>query len=185
MTRAKGRRVMPGQDATPRELREGQSEVVDKPVGFYNIQDGQKGRDGGPYLDHIERQQAEIARAYREDREPVDLNGTLPAAQGTFLVHANAVPDNSYSNPSMGAAPGLDLSVKDETFMGAKHLADPLAVLPVDTRTTAPAPDSGDPDRIVTSTNDETGVVEQTTVPNANESNLVRSNKTDENTKDK
>ncbi len=183
MTRAKGRRVMPGQDATPQSLREGQNEVPDRPTGFYNIQDGQKGRDGGPYLDHVERQQAEIHRAYREDREPADLNGTLPAAQGTTMVIASRVPDNDYSNPSMAQAPGLDLSLKDETFQEAKHLADPISVLPVDTRTTAPADDSGDADRNIASVNQESGSVEQTTVPNKDEDNLARSNKTDDKTK--
>ena len=133
------------QDSTPQYLREqAAGDSVDR--GFYNIQDGQKGRDGGPYLDHVERQQAEIRRAQREDREPEDLNGPLPASVGTVQVVAALVPDNPYSNPSMAAAPGLETAIDDSTYE-ADHLASPIQVLPVDLRT-EPAddtPDSGSP----------------------------------------
>lgn len=138
---------MPGQDSTPQYLRE-QADNPDGVVqrGFYNIQDGQKGRDGGPYLDHIERQQAEIQRAYAEDREPEDLNGPLSASTGTMQVVAQLVPDNPYSNPSMLAAPGLETSLSDETYE-ADHLADPLGVYPVDlgTEPNDDTPESGSP----------------------------------------
>ncbi len=135
------------QDATPRALRE-QDEAKEnggtRQVGFYNIQDGQKGRDGGPYLDHVERQQAEVYRAFREEREPEDLNGTLPPAVGTFTTIARQVPDNPYSNPSMAAAPGLELTVTDKTYRTNKNLADPMQVLDVDYNTEPPEPTGRD-----------------------------------------
>lgn len=133
------------QDATPLSLRR-QAEVGEqgtKDIGFYNAQDGQKGRDGGPYLDHVERQQAELVRAFREEREPEDMNGALPPSTGTSLRVAGLVEDNPYSNPSMAEAPGLALTVNDDTFGGDSNLADPIQVLPVDFGTKAPE-DSGE-----------------------------------------
>lgn len=170
------------QDATPMGLRKENKEKKDKKTGFYNIQDGQKGRDGGPYLDHQERQQAEVIRAFREEREPEDLNGPLPAAQGTMLVTAPLVPDNPYSNPSMAAAPGLMEVVDDSTFADSDNLADPISVLPVDTRTTDPEgetlgePDSGDPYKI----SDGDG---NSFVPAKDHPVVAQSNKTDADTK--
>lgn len=162
---------MPGQDSTPLSFREENVENEARETGFYNIQDGQKGRDGGPYLDHQERVQAEIQRAFREDREP-KLDGPLPAAIGTVLVTAPLVPENSLtSNPSMAYAPGLESAVSDETYKDAKHLADPIAVLPVDTRTEVSADDSGDPYRVTSKTG--------TTLPNADNPVVRASNKSD------
>lgn len=131
---------MPGADATPLSMRNAEKAkdnggILD--VGYYNAQDGQKGRDGGPYLDHVERQQAEIRRAYNENREPADLNGPLPATVGTMLVTANLVVDNNFSNPSMKDAPGL-LNVIDDVTYDNDTLASPVQVLPVDYRTEAP-----------------------------------------------
>lgn len=68
-------------------------------VNFYNIHDGLRGRDGGPYLDQMEREAAEIQRAKVEDREP-DLDNPGSSA-GTPLVPISQVPDNIYANPSM------------------------------------------------------------------------------------
>lgn len=131
---------MPGADATPLSLRNAEkakdNDGVIK-VGYYNAQDGQKGRDGGPYLDHIERQQAEIRRAYQEDREPDDLDGPLPPSVGTLLVTAALLQDNPYSNPSMKDAPGLVNVIDDDTF-DDDTLASPIQVLPVDLGTEAP-----------------------------------------------
>lgn len=39
-------------------------------INLYNVNDGITGRDGGPYLDHVEAEQAEIVRARREGRQP-------------------------------------------------------------------------------------------------------------------
>ena len=131
---------MPGADATPLSIRNAEKAKDNGgilEVGYYNAQDGQKGRDGGPYLDHIERQQAEIRRAYNENREPADLNGPLPATVGTLLVSANRVVDNDFSNPSMKDAPGL-LNVIDDATYDNDTLASPIQVLPVDLRTEVP-----------------------------------------------
>lgn len=114
-------------------------------TGFYNAQDGLKARDGGPYLDHENRKVAEIRRAQQEGREPVDLNGPLPADVGTTLVVAGLVQDNSnYSNPSMATRPGFEIVLTDDV-MGSTEFnpqtdqagfADPISVLPVDTSDT-------------------------------------------------
>lgn len=134
------------QDATPASLRD-QDKAKENggtlEVGFYNIQDGQKGRDGGPYLDHVERQNAELRRAFAEDREPEDLLDALPPAVGTVSVTAGLVPDNPYSNPSMALAPGLAQTVTDDTFGGDPNLADPMQKLSVDFSQEAPE-DSGE-----------------------------------------
>jgi len=134
------------QDATPASLREGGAEDPETDqieLGFYNIQDGQKGRDGGPYLDHVERQASEIVRAFHEEREPEDLNGPLPASVGTVQVTAALVPDNPYSNPSMAAAPGLAQTIDDSTFE-SDNLADPIQVLPVNTASEPPEDEGED-----------------------------------------
>lgn len=55
-----------------------------KEVNLYNIHDGLRKRDGGPYLDEVEREQAELRRARIENRKP-DLN-TPGASAGTPLV---------------------------------------------------------------------------------------------------
>lgn len=53
-------------------------------VPLYNAQHGKTPRTGGPYLDDVEREQAEIRRAKMENREP-DLDNPPPTA-GTVLV---------------------------------------------------------------------------------------------------
>ena len=53
-------------------------------VPLYNAQHGKTPRTGGPYLDDVEREQAEIRRAKIENREP-DLDNPPPTA-GTVLV---------------------------------------------------------------------------------------------------
>lgn len=53
-------------------------------VALYNAQHGKTPRTGGPYLDDVEREQAEIRRAKVEGREP-DLDNPPPTA-GTVLV---------------------------------------------------------------------------------------------------
>ena len=132
MPRAEGRRV------------EKMSDDKEKEVGFYNVHDGLKGRDGGPYLDHIERQAAEVARARLEDREPADPWGVLPATAGTPLLVASQIVDNSLtSNPSMASKPTLAAVLDDEALGKGKpwgELSDvsftsPVSVAKIDTRT--------------------------------------------------
>lgn len=137
---------MKRQDSTPQYLREqAQSENGQIERGFFSAQDGQKGRDGGPYLDVVEREAAELRRADFEDREP-DLDNPGPTV-GTQLVVAAQVDNNIYSNPSMAAAPGIENSQNDELFQSSDHLASPVQVLPVDLRTEPDddTPESGSP----------------------------------------
>lgn len=53
-------------------------------VDLYDAAEGKQARSGGPYLDQIEREQAERRRAKLEGREP-DLDNP-PAVAGTVLV---------------------------------------------------------------------------------------------------
>lgn len=151
MGRAKGRRllserrVMPRRKAVDEDLDETVSETPEsKDLGFYNPHDGIKGRDGGPYLDYVEREQQEKVRAAKEDREPV-TDGSTPAVAGTPLVVASELVDNSkVSNPSRANAPGLDALLRDEDLGEDDYMADPVSVLPVSTGNTPP-PDKLDP----------------------------------------
>lgn len=139
MGRAKGRRLDSERRVMPKarntdETPDGDVQVSadeTKDLGFYNPHDGLKGRDGGPYLDFVEREQQEKVRANKENREPV-TGGETPAVAGTPLVPANQVVDNSVmSNPSRFAAPGLEVALSDDTFTDTDFLADPVSVLPV------------------------------------------------------
>ena len=113
-----------------------------KDRGFFNPHDGVKGRDGGPYLDFVEREAAEKVRAQKEDREP-ETGGNVPAVAGTPLVTVGQLVDNStFSNPSRAAAPGLETAVSDENFEDEDYLADPVSVLPVSVGTEPPADDN-------------------------------------------
>ena len=125
MSRSDGRRVL----------------KMTKEVGFYNAQDGLKGRDGGPYLDADNRRVAELRRAAAEGREPEDLYGKLPADVGTTLVIAAQVQDNSvHSNPSMAVRTGFETVLTDQALAAGEYsedqkdvsFADPISVLPVD-----------------------------------------------------
>lgn len=53
-------------------------------VKFYNVNDGLTGRDGGPYMDQVDAEQAEIVRAKIEGRSPNLKNP--PAIAGQVLV---------------------------------------------------------------------------------------------------
>lgn len=72
-------------------------------VPLYNPHDGLTGRDGGPYLDEVERRNAEIVRAAKEKRDP-DFDNA-PATAGTPLVTGPVLANiaNPSSNPSMEA----------------------------------------------------------------------------------
>lgn len=69
-------------------------------VDLFNPHDGLTGRDGGPYLDEVERRNAETIRAAKENRKPDYDNA--PATAGTPLVTAAqlAAKDGVNSNPS-------------------------------------------------------------------------------------
>ena len=62
---------------------------------LYNPNDGLHGRDGGPYLDQVQREAAEKQIAFREGREPDYDN--LPLTAGTPLVSGEVLLD--ISNP--------------------------------------------------------------------------------------
>lgn len=142
MGRAKGRRLAQERRVMPKTKNQADETPVSsdetKDLGFYNPHDGVKGRDGGPYLDYVEREQAEIVRANKEGRDPV-FDGSTPAVAGTPLVPANQVVDNSVmSNPSRAAAPGLEVAISDDTFNDEDFLADPVTTLPVSVGTEVP-----------------------------------------------
>jgi len=79
-------------------------------VDLYNQHEGMRGRDGGPYLDEVEKVQAERTRqtiSNSEEEPNADLSGSLrevvkelPAGAGTPLVTKARVVDNTFSNPS-------------------------------------------------------------------------------------
>ena len=62
---------------------------------LYDVNKGVNGRDGGPYLDEIEAQEAERRRAFIENREP-DLDNPGPY-QGSVLVDAETLIQNHNS----------------------------------------------------------------------------------------
>lgn len=101
--------------------------MAEKDLNLYDVNNGVRGRDGGPYLDDEQKMRAETVRAKVEGREPdYDNPG---ATAGTQLRIAELVPDNVYANPSMQGAPGpqaiLDMHADDKNF-----LANPVAVVP-------------------------------------------------------
>jgi hypothetical protein len=91
---------------------------VTKPL--YNPHDGLTGRDGGPYLDQVERKYAEERRAQVEGREPDFENA--PATAGTPLVTSGQLVNmlNPASNPSQQVADptvvGVELMTKNKDY---------------------------------------------------------------------
>lgn len=91
-------------------------------VDLFNPHDGLTGRDGGPYLDEVERRNAETIRAAKEDREPDYDNA--PAVAGTPLVTGATLANiaNPASNPSQNVT-GLpvlnpsDVAAKDDNLL--------------------------------------------------------------------
>lgn len=75
--------------------------MATRTVELFNPHDGLTGRDGGPYLDEVERRNAETIRAAAEKREPDYDNA--PAVAGTPLVTGAVLANiaNPSSNPSM------------------------------------------------------------------------------------
>ena len=150
MSRSNGRRVlkMTSPDKGGEYVTTAPSDEATE-LGFYNPHAGLKGRDGGPYLDEVLRERAEVNRAKLEGREPDFEN--LPAEAGTPLVPATQVIDNSVmSNPSMANHPGFeriltDGAIGDRHDEAAVSTTTPVAVLPVDTRTEPDAEQVNDP----------------------------------------
>lgn len=75
------------------ELEETQEETQedDGSIKLYDANQGRTPRTGGPYVDEIERRQAEILRAQVEGREP-DLDNPPPTV-GTQLVTQDKLVD--------------------------------------------------------------------------------------------
>lgn len=100
-------------------------------VDLFNPHDGLTGRDGGPYLDEVERRNAETIRAAKEDRKP-DYD-KAPATAGTPLVTGAVLAQiaNPASNPSMEAqvaAPateGVDKLVRNKDSLLTKFASRP------------------------------------------------------------
>lgn len=81
-------------------------------VNLYNPHDGLTGRDGGPYLDEVERRNAETIRAAKEGREPDYDNAAATA--GTPLVTGPVLAQiaNPASNPSQQQADPMAAGVQ-------------------------------------------------------------------------
>lgn len=80
------------EDQKVQELREAGSGIKEsetKKVALYNANDGVVGRDGGPYLDLVEMERAEVIRARKEDREPETDHAAMASTPGIQLVPAN------------------------------------------------------------------------------------------------
>lgn len=97
------------------------------PEKLYNPHDGLGKRDGGPYLDQIELEQAEIRRAKVEGREPdfENLQGTAgvrlvtaeelvkyPKKPENWIPDAAAMVDALADNPDVGPSPVGELPVE-------------------------------------------------------------------------
>jgi hypothetical protein len=83
-------------------------------VGLYNAQEGLVTRSGGPYLDDLERENAEVKRARIEGREP-DLVNPGPHV-GTLLVTKDQLVERDASR-SHGLAMGTEPNVEPmETY---------------------------------------------------------------------
>lgn len=89
-------------------------------VDFYSAHEGTHGRDGGPYLDEVERiNQERVRQAIPNSEEApnadlsasrADILAAIPGSAGTPLVTEASRVDNSYGNPSV-------LRHTDKTFI--------------------------------------------------------------------
>jgi hypothetical protein len=133
-----------------------------KETNLFNPHDNLTGRDGGPYLDLVERERAEVLRAKVEDREP-DFDNA-PAVAGTPLVTGPqlAAMANPASNPSQSnfdpAARAVDAMAESEDFpvTAVQTLDMPDLSAPSEYRAADPTIRSVDGD-----SNDEPVIVEQ------------------------
>lgn len=81
--------INPDYDVEKLDVNKDVAEDGTTTVHLYNAAHGKTPRTGGPYLDDVEREQAEERRAKIEGREP-DLDNA-PAAVGTVLVPKSAL----------------------------------------------------------------------------------------------
>lgn len=99
---------------------------------LYDVNKG-FGRDGGPYMDEVDRRQAEVNRARVEGREP-DLDNPPPIA-GSQLVDAKTLVQqyNPASHPSMDSgsalAAAVDLAADDPDHPLTADAAVPAEVV--------------------------------------------------------
>src|ERR1044072_5229181 len=75
-------------------------------LDLYDVNKGLTKRDGGPYLDQVERERDEVVRAAREGREP-DL-ANAPVSVGTVLVPKHYLRENDASNSHVSEAAELE-----------------------------------------------------------------------------
>lgn len=108
--------------------------MADNDVKMYDVNQG-FGRDGGPYMDEVDRRQAEVNRARVEGREP-DLDNPPPIA-GTQLVDAATLVDqyNPASHPSMDSGAALAAAV-DLAADDPDHPLQSVAAIPAEVATT-------------------------------------------------
>ena len=82
-------------------------------MDLYNVNDGLTGRDGCPYLDQIEQERAEIARAKVEGREPnLEAPGGCAGTvyvTGEQLLHTESL--NNVPSQNLKAKAALELAV--------------------------------------------------------------------------
>jgi hypothetical protein len=81
--------INPDYDVEKLDVNKDVAEDGTTTVHLYNAAHGKTPRTGGPYLDDVEREEAEIRRAKVEGREP-DLENP-PASAGTVLVPKSAL----------------------------------------------------------------------------------------------
>jgi hypothetical protein len=93
---------------------------------LFNVNDGLTGRDGGPYLDQVERRHAEDQRAIMEGREPnyETMGGTV----GTVYVTAKGLMGTESVNNIPSQADASDKAINEAV---AALVADPSNALSV------------------------------------------------------
>jgi hypothetical protein len=88
-------------------MSETPNEVVEEDtLDLYDANKGLLKRDGGPYLDEVERERDEKIRAAREGREP-DLDNPPPSV-GTVLVPKHYLKETDASKSHVSAAAELE-----------------------------------------------------------------------------
>ena len=115
-----------GTGETVEESAERQKEASDKDnetMDLYDINKGLLKRDGGPYLDEVERERAEIVRAKKEDRD-ADLENP-PATAGTVLVPKAYLRETDASNGNNSAYAELENEPEDTVPVYNPEEAEP------------------------------------------------------------
>lgn len=119
-----------GDDFLPTDKDNSSEEKNTQTLDLYDVNKGMMKRDGGPYLDQVQRESAEIIRAQREDREP-DLKNP-PADAGTYLVPKHYLRETDASKSHVSAAAEQEnepeARVKVDTHSAFDDDADPRQV---------------------------------------------------------